>query len=116
MKSKNAPFFEDVFPYKSKEEPSSSKRMLETINENSQNQDGEVESRRSKIAMAEKYFGPDSLTYVIEGEPRTFKEPVNSTKSLMWKKVIKSEIDSIPHNHTWELVDLPPSCKPLSSN
>ena len=52
---------------------------------------------------------------MLEGEPRTFKETVNSTKGLVWKKVIKSEIDSILHNHTWELVDLPPSCKPLSS-
>ena len=33
----------------------------------------------------------------------------------MGKEVIKSEIDFILHNHTWELVDLPPRCKPLSS-
>ena len=35
MESRNALIFEDIFPYKSKEEPSSSKRVLETINENS---------------------------------------------------------------------------------
>ena len=33
----------------------------------------------------------------------------------MWKEAINSEIESILHNHTWELVDLPPGCKPLSS-
>ena len=33
----------------------------------------------------------------------------------MWKEAIKSKIDSTLHNHTWELVDLPPGCKPLSS-
>ena len=33
----------------------------------------------------------------------------------MWKEVIKSEIDSILHNHAWELADLPLCCKPLSS-
>ena len=33
----------------------------------------------------------------------------------MWKEAINSEIDSILHNHTWELVNLPPGCKPLSS-
>ena len=33
----------------------------------------------------------------------------------MWKEAIRSEIDSILHNHTWELVDLPLGCKPLSS-
>ena len=52
---------------------------------------------------------------MLEGEPRTFKEAMNSTEGLMWKEDIKSEIDSILHNHTWELDDLPPGCKPLSS-
>ena len=52
--------------------------------------------------------------YVLEGEPRNFKEAMNSTESLMWKEAIKSEIDSILHNHTWELVDLPLGCKPLN--
>ena len=40
---------------------------------------------------------------------------MNSSESLMWKKAIHSEIDSILQNHTWELVDLLPSCKPVSS-
>ena len=52
---------------------------------------------------------------MLERETRTFKEAVNSTENLMWKEAIKSEIDSILHNHTWELLDLPPGCKPLSS-
>ena len=78
MELRNASLFENVFPYKSKEEPSSSKRVLTTINENSQDQDGEVKPRRSKSARTEKSFGPDFLTYVLEGEPQTFKEAVNS--------------------------------------
>ena len=48
QKSRNASLFEDVFPCKSKEEPSSSKRVLKTINENSPNKDGEVEPRCNK--------------------------------------------------------------------
>ena len=117
MESRNASLFEDVFPYGSKEKPSSSKRVLETIHENSQDEDtdGEVEPRRSKRARTEKSFGPDFLTYMLEGEPQTYKKAVNSTESLMWKEAIKSEIDSILYNHTWELVDLPSGCKPLSS-
>ena len=35
MESRNASFFEDVFPCKYREGPSSSKRVLKTINENS---------------------------------------------------------------------------------
>ena len=117
MESRNAYFFEDVFPGKSKVEPNSSKQAFETINENSQygNDTGEVEPRRSKSARVEKSFGLDFLTYMLEGEPRTYKEAVNSTEGLMWKEVIISEIESILHNLSWELVDLPPSCKPLSS-
>ena len=52
---------------------------------------------------------------MLEEEPRTFKEVVNSTEGLMWKEAIKTENYSILHNHTWELVNLPPGCKPLSS-
>ena len=117
MESRNASFFENVFPYGSKEKPSSSMRVLETIHENSQDvdTDGELEPRRSKRARTEKSFGPYFLTYMLEGEPQTYKEAVNSTESLMGKEAIKSEIDSILHNHTWELVDLPSGCKPLSS-
>ena len=54
-------------------------------------------------------------TYVLEEEPQTFKEAMNSTEGLMWKEAIESEIDFILHNHIWELVDLPPDCKPLNS-
>ena len=52
---------------------------------------------------------------MLKGEPQTYKESLNSTNVIMWKEVIKSEIDSIIQNHTWELVDLPQGCKPLSS-
>ena len=95
--------------YKSKVDPNSSKRAFETINESRQdgNDTGEVEPRRSKRAKVGKSFGPDFLTYMLEREP--------PTEGLMWKEAIDSEIESILHNHTWELVDLPPGCKPLSS-
>ena len=53
---------------------------------------------------------------MLEGEPQTFKETVNYVEGVIWKEDIKSEIDFILHNHTWELLDLPPGCKPLSSN
>ena len=76
--------------------------MLETINENSldQDKDDEIVPRCSKRARIEKSFGPDFLTYVLEGELQTFKQAMNSSKSLMWKEAIKSETDSTLHNHT----------------
>ena len=74
----------------SKEKPSSSKRVLETIHGNSQdeNNDSEVEPKHSKRARIKKSFGLDFMTYVLEGEPQTFKEAVNSSKSFMWKELI----------------------------
>ena len=50
---------------------------------------------------------------MVEREPQTFKEAVTSSEGPQWKEAIKSEMDSILQNHTWELVDLPQGCKPL---
>ena len=68
MESRNASLFEDVVPCKF-EESGSSKRKLDTINENiqDQNEDSEVEPRNSKRARIEKSFGLDFLTYMLEG-------------------------------------------------
>ncbi|KAL0401575.1 UNVERIFIED_CONTAM: Retrovirus-related Pol polyprotein from transposon TNT 1-94 [Sesamum latifolium] len=38
---------------------------------------------------------------------------LSSPKAPLLKEAINSEIESIMKNHTWELVDLPPSSKPL---
>ncbi|GJR98722.1 pol polyprotein [Tanacetum coccineum] len=73
----------------------------------------EVEPRRSKRARTEKSFGPDFVSFMVENEPTSYREAVTSSEGHQWKEAIKSEIDSILQNHTWELVDLPPSCKPL---
>ena len=68
----------------------------------------EDEPKRGKRTRIEKSFGLDFLTYLLENEPQSFQEAMNSPKGHLWKEAIKSEIDSILQNHTWELVDLPP--------
>ncbi|KAH9751211.1 hypothetical protein KPL71_014192 [Citrus sinensis] len=40
-------------------------------------------------------------------------EVITSAEGTLWKEAINSEVESILQNHTWELVDLPPGCKPL---
>ncbi|GJV09906.1 retrovirus-related pol polyprotein from transposon TNT 1-94 [Tanacetum coccineum] len=52
-----------------------------------QPEEEEVEPRRSKRARTEKSFGPDFVSFMVENEPTSYREA--------------------------ELVDLPPSCKPL---
>ena len=38
---------------------------------------------------------------------------MSSPETPYWKEAINDEVESILRNHTWELVDLPPSSKPL---
>ena len=138
LESRNATFFEYVYPLKSVEHVSTYKRtresegsvnvetcdknvcepegIIETETMSSQSKEVEEEEpRRSKRTRFEKSYGPDFVTYMLESEPRTYSEAVNSTEGPLWKEAIQSEVDSILQNHTWELVDLPPGCKPLKS-
>nr|GEV36290.1 retrovirus-related Pol polyprotein from transposon TNT 1-94 [Tanacetum cinerariifolium] len=69
-----------------------------------------IEPRRGKRARTEKLFGPDFVSFMMENKPTSYREAVTSSEGHQWKVAIKSEIDSILQNHTWELVDLPPGC------
>ena len=114
MESRNASFFEHIFPWKTQEETSSNKRT-HSPEEPEEVEPEEVELRRSKRTRVEKSFGSEFLTYMLEDEPRTFQEAITCPEAPLWKEAVKNEIDSILQNHTWELVDLPPRCKPLGS-
>nr|GEW50712.1 retrotransposon protein, putative, Ty1-copia subclass [Tanacetum cinerariifolium] len=126
MESRNASFFKNIFPCLKKETGSSSRLDDEVIQDKRQRDDNDlqderqdqpkeekVEPRRSKRVRTEKSFGPDFVSFMVENEPTSYREAVNSLKGPRWKEAIKSEIDSILQNHTWELVDLPPGNKPL---
>ncbi|GJQ99263.1 retrovirus-related pol polyprotein from transposon TNT 1-94 [Tanacetum coccineum] len=126
MESRNASFFENIFPCLSKETGSSSRLDDKVVQDKRQRDDNdlqderqdqteeeEVEPRRSKRARNEKSFGPDFVSFMVENEPTSYREAVTSSEGQQWREAIKSEIESILQNHTWELVDLPPGCKPL---
>ena len=124
IESRNASFFEHVFPCNSRVESRELEQFHETTLENEENdqapeeeeeqdQEQEIEVRHSKTARIEKSFGLDFLTYLLESEPQSFKEVVTSAEGTLWKEAINSEVESILQNHTWELADLPPECKPL---
>ncbi|GJR85326.1 retrotransposon protein, putative, ty1-copia subclass [Tanacetum coccineum] len=126
MESRNASFFENIFPCLSKETGSSSRLDEKVVQDKRQRDDNdlqderqdqteeeEVEPRRSKRARNEKSFGPDFVSFMVENEPTSYREAVTSSEGQQWREAIKSEIESILQNHTWELVDLPPGCKPL---
>ena len=107
---RNASFFENIFPCKEKQEISSNKRTYDTANGNHQN---EEEPKCNKRAKNRKSFGPDYLTYILDNEPKTFKEAMLTLEAPFWKEAINNEIESIMHNHTWKLVDLQLGNKPL---
>ncbi|OIT30946.1 hypothetical protein A4A49_58239, partial [Nicotiana attenuata] len=94
----------------------------------------ETNLRRSKRRRIEASFGPDFITtfltenidldilsdelvsiYLIEEDPKTYSEAMRSIDASFWNEAIKSELDSIVSNHTWDLCDLPKGCKPISS-
>ena len=113
IKSRNASFFENVFPYKSTQESNSSKRTHDTTVGGSQGQQDDDEPRCSKRTRTSKSFDPDFLTYLLEDEPQSFKEAMSSPEAPYWKEAINDIVESILQNHMWELVDLPPGSKPL---
>jgi len=110
METKNAEFFESIFPLKSNSK-GSSKQPLE-INFEGPNE----ELRRSTRQRKGKSFGSDFYIYLVDNEPKNFHEAISSSDSKFLKEAIKTEIDSITKNKTWILVDLPPDQKLLVAN
>ncbi|KAL6333744.1 hypothetical protein AAG906_028930 [Vitis piasezkii] len=121
IESRNAAFFETIFPYNKSSETSTQKRTHDItfgnnqleVNQESKEKQVDEEPRRGKRARKSTSFGPDFLTYLLENDPQTFKEAMSSPEASYWKEAINSEIESILQNHTWELVALPPGTKTL---
>lgn len=111
IESKNADFFENIFPLKSKvdrlvaELPASS--YIVPIEES------KIEPRRSKRTRKPTNLGDDFFTYLLDNDPLTFRYAISSPDAPFWREAINSEIESIMANHTWELVDLSPGSKSI---
>nr|GFA52310.1 hypothetical protein [Tanacetum cinerariifolium] len=61
----------------------------------------------------DKTLSQREYCFIIEDDPRILSEAMASRDVSFWKEAVQSEIDSIMHNDTWELTDLPPGCKVL---
>ncbi|GAA0143117.1 hypothetical protein LIER_03874 [Lithospermum erythrorhizon] len=98
LESRNAKFFEHVFPLKTSEEvrkPEGSVE-LETVSKSSQPKGIEDEDpRRSKRTRFKKIYGPDFVTFVLDNEPRTYSEVMSLTEAPHWKEAIRSEVEPI---------------------
>lgn len=112
IETKNAIFFENVFPLKTRvERPVRINNNVELEGET----DGEIEPepRRSKRQRKPSKLGDDFYMFLMNDDPPTFREAVASPDAPFWKEAINSEIESIMANHTWELVDLPPGARTI---
>jgi hypothetical protein len=69
--------------------------------------------RRSKRPRTAKSFFDDFTIYLMDDNPKTFVEAFASPDVHDWKEVVRSEMDSILSNETWELVDRSYGCKPV---
>jgi hypothetical protein len=69
-----------------------------------------VWNKRRRIT---KSFGDDFIMYLMDDTPTSITEAYASLDADDWKEVVRSEMDSILSNETWELSELPFGCKPI---
>jgi hypothetical protein len=67
--------------------------------------------KKSKRQRTAKSFGDEFIMYLVDDTPRTIEEAYLSLDADYWKEAIKSELDSIMPNGTWEIVSRPYGCK-----
>jgi hypothetical protein len=128
LESRDVTFFENIFSMKNSYDMSSllanviadttpepskifdhTEQTLEPIHE-------EIDSeapRRSKRPGTTKSFNDDFTIYIMDDTHKTIVEAFASPNADDWKKAVRSEMNSILSNGTWELVDRPFGCKPM---
>ncbi|KAK1664896.1 hypothetical protein QYE76_053055 [Lolium multiflorum] len=69
--------------------------------------------KRSKRQRTAKSFGHDFIVYLVDDTPTSISEAYASLDADYWKEAVRSEMDSILANGTWEITDRPYGCKPV---
>jgi hypothetical protein len=122
LESHDVTFFENIFPMKKSYDMSSlsTNVIADTSSEPSENFDHaeytheliheEIDSeapRRSKGPRTAKSFCDDFNAYLVNDTHKIIVEAFASPDADDWKEAVRSEMDSILSNETWELVDRP---------
>ena len=76
-------------------------------------EDDTIVTRKSKRQRTAKSFGDDYIVYLVDDTPTTIEEAYSSPDADLWKEAVRSEMDSVMSNGTWEIVDRPYGCKPI---
>jgi hypothetical protein len=79
-------------------------------------EDDNVTIRKSKKPRTTKSFGDDYIVYLVDDTPSNIEEAYSSPDADFWKEAIRSEMNSIISNGTWEVIEHPYGCKSIGSN
>ena len=60
-------------------------------------------------------FGGTVLVATANADPLTYQQAIHSLDSFRWIEAIQNEINSLSANNTWEVTDIPPDRKLISS-
>jgi transposase InsO family protein len=115
IESNDADFYENKFPFKSRNSGGIESSHIPVIRNSESNNEVENELRRSKRVRVAKDYGPDYSAYTLEEDPTNLQEALSSMDADLWQEAINDEMDSLESNRTCPLVDLPPCCKPVGS-
>jgi hypothetical protein len=131
MESRDASFFEDIFPMSAAGSSSLSENNHthmydpkyltpppESFDENytpSEDDNNLVNepAHRSKRPKIVKSFGDDFIVYLVNDVPKILSQAYASPDVVYWNDVVRSEMDSIMSNGTWEITDSPNGCKQI---
>ena len=126
MESRDATFFENEFSLKNAPSTTSHEFIIPHEHENfipieqteepymqNPEEDDTIVTRKSKRQRTAKSFGDDYIVYLVDDTPTTIEEAYCSPNADLWKEAVRSEMDSVMSNETWEIVDRPYWCKPI---
>ncbi|CAI7911145.1 unnamed protein product [Closterium sp. NIES-54] len=80
-----------------------------------QQQDAPPRTQRPPDRPRRDVRPPNKLTYPTVPKPKTLAEALSGPDAEKWKQSVKEEYDSLLENETWELCELPPGKKAISS-
>ena len=94
IETKNEDFFENIFPMKLNGE-----QQVQKTSRDESIEPSEFEPRRSKRDKKETNLRDGFYAFLIDEDPRSYKEAITSPDTPFWKEVINNEIESIMYNH-----------------
>ena len=111
-------FFEDKFPFKSKNSGGGGSSENKIVNELNLSKRKEPDTnipelRRSVQLKVAKDFGFNFYAFTLDSDPITLEEAYKSSDSELWQEAMNDEMDSLQLNKTWKLVNLPTGCKTI---